>query len=226
MIKGHYFGCGASQTGKTTLAIHRAHKEWQGAVVFFNPQYVCTPASWTRFDTSKHTMRQLLDLVDKGKKIDLEVSFNDKVAKQELYNLCDALLSAKLQGHIKQDVLFIVDECHVYAPNTNQHTPLDNVVSRGKISGLYCYIVTQRPARTSKSLYALADVKSFNWIESEDHNYFKGQGVPMAEIQDAIRRKSPHAFVDKHKDLNGLMDGYSHVQLITPSFKTGSKRTG
>jgi hypothetical protein len=207
-IKGcHEFIAGTTQSGKTEVAKKRAER-FKGGVLFFNPQRVPMPRDFILINKF-NDVKAIASLLDQGYKFNYLLDHRDTVAKKELDYITDYIFSNRVKSDCEMPIKIVVDEAHVFLKN-NQQSPVLNLATRGLRYKIYLCSITQRPALTNNTLFTQSELKIYGHIEEEDVKYFTGQGIPMQQVQDEIKKAGKYHFINKHVECNnGFKDGYS-----------------
>lgn len=213
MYDKHRFIVGTTQSGKTTLAVEEG-KKYHGGVFLFNPQELETGGSSYTNANMNDGVGDIILALRSGEKINYVPHYNDTIAKKELFYLAEKIFFAAAKSKVKNDMIFIADECHIYIPNNCKYNAVLNIATRGLKHHVYLWSITQRPALTNNTLFTQSEVKTYLSIEEEEWQYFKKNGVPIEKIQKAISDKGKYAYVDKYVTFNSAIGkGYKLPQI-------------
>ena len=183
MWQGHEFVCGLPGSGKTHHAIHvaRAHR---GPVIVVDPQDD-PDLPWPRADAS-NSWGQIWEAAGRGG-VRYVPSVDDGRANRELRIIAQRLL----RPH-SRELLLVIDEAHIYAPEGKPAGPLHQLARRGRRFGVRLVLISQRPADLSKGLVLLSARHTiFTTFEGP---YLSRYGINGEELRHKLLTGGEHAY--------------------------------
>lgn len=172
---GHEFICGLPGGGKSHHATHLG-RQHRGPVLVIDPQ---DDSAWPypRADAS-HSWAQIWDAAVRGG-VRFVPSMDDARALKELRYIQRQLL----RKH-SRELLLIVDEVHIFAPEGKPPGPLHQLARRGRLFNVRMALISQRPADTSKGLVLLCARQTiFTTFEGK---YLRSYGIPADDLRQRL----------------------------------------
>lgn len=187
----HVFIAGITRSGKTYFAI-RAAAEIKGPVLFFNIQDEECPAPFITVYEDKTSITQLLNELDKGRKIDLR--FGDMTFTQIGAIINFLIKNLMLEGYSEAHPLYlIIDECQLLSG-----VALDAAIhaaTRGLKRGIRCIFVTQRPALANKTLYTQSAEQYIFHCSAAEKEYLKSKGIDFDYAQTQWKKLGQYSYI-------------------------------
>lgn len=172
---GHEFVCGLPGSGKTHHAVFLA-RQHRGPLLVIDPQD--DPGlPWPRADAS-NTWGQIWAAAQHGG-VRYVPSMDDERAHRELRLITQRLL----QPH-SRELLLVVDEAHIYAPEGKPAGPLHQLARRGRRFGARLLLISQRPADLSKGLVLLCSRHTI--FTSFEGPYLQRFGIPADDLRQRL----------------------------------------
>jgi DNA helicase HerA-like ATPase len=184
---GHTAIFGITRSGKTVFAL-KLMASWPGPAIFINTQHEETNfITATRRSDVTALARNLLA----GNKIDYIPSENDNFAIVELELLMGIF---RRVGESGKKLLLLVDEAHVYAPQSKGFSPLYRVARRGLRFNIHGVFISQRPADVSKVVVTQCS-RHVIFSTNFEGPYFKNYGIPYEEVQKKLTTAGNYHYV-------------------------------
>ncbi len=185
----HQFVAGRTRSGKTTYAVARAWR-WPGPVLFVNTQDEDLGEGWWRADPSSSAVA-LIQSLKRGQRIDYLPSADDAAAAAEIGALVERVF---VRAPWRPPLLFVVDETHVYAPNSGRPSSLLRIARRGLRWGVVGLWISQRPADVSKGLVSQC-ASHVLFPVSFESDYLSRHGLPGDEIRRRLAEAPPYSYL-------------------------------
>lgn len=180
---GHEFVCGLPGSGKTHHAIRLA-REHRGAVIVVDPQDD-PDLPWPRADAS-NSWGQIWEAAGRGG-VRFVPAMDDQRANREL-----RLIAQRLLHPHQRELLVVVDEAHIYAPEGKPVGPLHQLARRGRRFGVRLVLISQRPADLSKGLVLLSARHTI--FTSFEGPYLSKYGINGEELRRRLLAGGEHAY--------------------------------
>lgn len=184
---------GITQSGKTYYSIQKGER-FAGGAFFFNPQRV--PNKFLSAD-GKNEFEEIYDELQKGHKVDYIPNLDDTIAKKELRIIIDSMFSKALTGK-RKPILFIADECTIYAKNSGAYTPLDKIATRGLSLGIIGHFITQYPQDVSKLIMRNCEMQTY-FESTWSNKYYESYGIPIDDIQSKIKSGGKYSYCQYYR---------------------------
>lgn len=175
MWQGHEFVCGLPGSGKTHHAVHVATHH-QGPVIVIDPQDD-PDLPWPRAD-SGNSWSQIWAAATSGG-VRYVPSLDDARAEREL-----RLIALRLLQPHQRELLLVIDEAHIYAPEGKPAGPLHQAARRGRRFNVRLLLISQRPADLSKGLVLLAARHTI--FTTFEGSYLAKYGIPADDLRQRL----------------------------------------
>lgn len=174
----HKIIVGMTGTGKTYTSTNLLRKVSQG-VIFWNTMHVSLKG-FTRASGSSD-MDTIMEMVEKGEKIDFRPSTEIDKARKQLAWVINALYARKWE-----EFIFVIDEIHLYTKDAKE--AVLRAITTGRNQGVEMVGLSQRLALVDNTIFTQSPYKVLFLLENET-KYCEGYGIPYTDIEAKIKKK-------------------------------------
>lgn len=136
-----------------------------------------------------------LDALRKYNRMVIYGKFNTNAQLTEITNIINILFRlGKYYPRRKVWCNLFVDESHEVAPKWDDDNPLNRVATKGLGYGIALICMTQRPAQLHNTILTQAKHHFFFNINFYETPYFSKFSIPLAEIEEWIKKEYHFAF--------------------------------